>query len=69
MLSSFNINRKEGNGLFIDALNTFHLWLYGIGCMVKDHLDSERGNLADATSWLFFMISSKRSFICTIANR
>ena len=23
--------RKEGNILFNDALNTFHLWLYGVG--------------------------------------
>ena len=31
---------KEGNVLFNDALNTFYLWLYGIGHMVKDHSDS-----------------------------
>ena len=36
---------KEGNALFNDALNTFYLQLYGIGHMVKDHSDSERGNL------------------------
>ena len=35
---------KEGNVLFNDALNTFYLRLYGIGHMVKDHSDSERGN-------------------------
>ena len=23
--------RKEGNVLFNDALNTFYLWLYGVG--------------------------------------
>ena len=34
--------RKEGNVLFNDAFNTFYLRLYGIGDMVKDHLDSER---------------------------
>ena len=34
----------EGNTLFNDALNTFHLWLYGIRHMVKDHSDSERVN-------------------------
>ena len=27
--------------LFNDALNTFHLRLYGVGHMVKDHSDSE----------------------------
>ena len=37
-------SRKEGNVLFNDALNTFYLRLYGVGHMVKDHLDSERGN-------------------------
>ena len=36
--------RKEGNVLFNDALNTFHLRLYGVRHMVKDHSDSERGN-------------------------
>ena len=34
--------RKEGNVLFNDALNTFYLQLYGIGHMVKDHSHSER---------------------------
>ena len=34
--------RKEGNVLFNDALNTFYLRLYGVGHMVKDHSDSER---------------------------
>ena len=34
--------RKEGNVLFNDALNTFYLWLYGVTHMVKDHSDSER---------------------------
>ena len=35
---------KEGNVLFNDTLNTFYLRLYGVGHMVKDHSDSERGN-------------------------
>ena len=35
----------EENVLFNDALNTFYLRLYGIRYMVKDHSDSERGNL------------------------
>ena len=39
--------RKEGNVLFNDALNTFYLQLYGIRQMVKDHSDSEKGNLLD----------------------
>ena len=36
--------RKEGNVLFIDALNTFYLRLYGVRHMANDHSDSERGN-------------------------
>ena len=51
--------------LFIDALNTFYLRLYGVGHMVKDHSDSERGNPLPPHG-LLFPISSKGSFICTI---
>ena len=59
--------RKEGNILFNDALNTFYIWLYGIGHMVNhnDHSDSERGNLLPPHG-LLFPINSKGSFICTI---
>ena len=32
---------RERNILFNDAINTFYLWLYGVGHMVKDHSDSE----------------------------
>ena len=36
---------EEGRSvLFNDTLNTFYLRLYGVGHMVKDHSDSERGN-------------------------
>ena len=31
---------RERNVLFNDALNTFHLRLYGVRHMVKDHSDS-----------------------------
>ena len=34
--------RKEGNALFNDTLNTFYLRLDGVGHMVKYHSDSER---------------------------
>ena len=57
--------RKEGNVLFNDALNTFYLRLYGVGHMVKDHSDSERGNPLPPHG-LLFPISSKGSFICII---
>ena len=29
--------RKAGHVLFNEALNTFYLWLFGVGFMVKDH--------------------------------
>ena len=57
--------RNEGNVLFNDALNTFYLRLHGVRHMVKDHLDSERGNPLPPHR-LLFPISSKGSFICTI---
>ena len=63
--STYDLHRKEGNVLFNNALNTFHLRLYGIGHMVKDHSDSERGNPLLA-HMLLFLISSKGSFICSI---
>ena len=56
---------SEGSVLFNDALNTFYLRLYGVGHMVKDHSDNERGNLL-APHGLIFSMSSKGSFICTI---
>ena len=63
-LNIFNTQRgrKEGNVLFNDALNTFYLRLYGVGHMVKDHSDSERGNSLPPHG-LLFSISSKVSFI------
>ena len=56
---------KKGNVLFNDVLNTFYLRLYGVRHMVKDHSDSERGNLLPPHR-LLFPISSKGSFICII---
>ena len=45
--------RKERNVLFNDTLSTFYLWLYGIKLTVKDHSDSERGNLLPPHGLLF----------------
>ena len=56
---------RELNVLFNDALNTFYLRLYGVGHMVKDHSDSEKGNPLPPHR-LLFSINSKDSFICTI---
>ena len=60
--------RKKGNVLFNDALNTFYLWLYGAGHMVKDHSDSERGNPLPPHR-LLFPIISKDCFTYTIPHR
>ena len=56
---------RERNVLFNDALNTFYLRLYGVRQMVKDHSDSEKGNLLPPHR-LLLLINSKGSFICTI---
>ena len=50
--------KKEGNVLFNDTLNTFYLWLCGVRHVVKDLSDSERGNLLPPHG-LLFPISSK----------
>ena len=55
--------RGEITVLFNDALNTFYLRLYGVGHMVKDHYDSEKGNSLPPNR-LLFPINSKGSFIC-----
>ena len=51
--------------LFNVVLNTFYLWLYGVGHMAKDYSDSKRRNLILPLHRLL-SISSKGSFICTI---
>ena len=61
-----NRGTKEGNVLFNNILNRFYLQIYGIRHMVKDHLDSESGNLLPSLPGLFFSIRNKDSFICTI---
>ena len=44
----------------------FYLRLYGVGHMVQDHSDSERGNPLPPLHGLLFSISSNIYFICTI---
>ena len=61
------LGRKEGNVLFNDALNFFYLRLYGVGHMVKDHSNSEKGNPLPPHG-LLFPINSKGYFICTIPH-
>ena len=61
----FNLQERERNVLFNNALNTFYLWLYGVRHMVKDHSDSEKGNPLPPLR-LLLSINSSGSFICTI---
>ena len=42
--------------------------LYGVGHMVKDHSDNERGNPLPLLHGILFPISSKGSFIITISD-
>ena len=49
MFDVLHTGRKEGNGLFNDALNTFYFRLSGMEHMVKDHSAREE------TCWCNFM--------------
>ena len=62
------VGRCEGRKeMFYLKMHSTHfiLRLYGVGHMVKDHSDSERGNLLPPHG-LLFPINSKGSFICII---
>ena len=51
----YNIVIKQGRKfLFNEALNTFYLQLYDVGHTVKDHPESQRGNLLQPLHGLFF---------------
>ena len=67
-LMTHSTHYVEGNILFNDTLNTFYLQLYGIGHMVKDHSDSERGNMLPPPG-LFFPINNKGSFRVAASDR
>ena len=47
------------------SFNTFYLRLNGVGYMIEDQSDNERGNPLPAHR-ILFPISSKGSFICII---
>ena len=51
---------KEGIVLFNDTLNTFYIRLYGVGHMVNDRSDSERGNPLLPHGLLFRLEASVR---------
>ena len=61
--------RRKGNVLCTDALSTFHLWLYGIRHMVKDHSDNLRGNPLSPRHGLLFPISRKGFFNVSSQDR
>ena len=52
-----NQSGKERKVLFNNTLNTFYLWLYGVGHMVKYHSDSERGNPLPHKGYSFRLIA------------
>ena len=58
------VNRKEF--LFNDTLNTFCLRLYGVGHMLKNHSENQRGNPLLPFYGIFFSMSNNCSFICTM---
>ena len=58
---TYGKGRKEGNILFNDALDTFYLRLYGVGHMVKDHSDSERGR--KGRKEMFYLTTHSTHFV------
>ena len=58
-------NKEGRKEMFYLTTHSAHfiLRLYGVGHMVKNHSDSERGNP------LLFPINSKGSFICTMYHK
>ena len=65
-LEQIRTGRQEGNIFLLTTHSThFILRLYGVGHMVKDHSDSERGNPLPPHG-LLFPINSKGYFICII---
>ena len=46
--------------IFNDTLDTFYLWLYGIGHTVMGHSDSERRNPLPPLGGLLFLFKNKK---------
>ena len=65
LLIALSLMKEERKEMFYLTMPSTHfiLWLYGIGHMVKNHSDSERGNPLPLHG-LLFPINSKDSFIC-----
>ena len=66
LIQSGGIRKISKEMIYLTIHSTpFYLRLYSVGHMVKDHSDSEGGNLLPPHG-LLFPNSSKGSFICTI---
>ena len=62
----YNVKQRKEGHFYLTTYSTHFIYSYmAVGHMVKDHSDSERGNLL-LPHGLLFPISSKGSFICTI---
>ena len=59
---------RNENVLFNDTLNTFYLWLYDVGHMVKHHSDSDRGNPL-LPHGLLFLINTPTGRIAHTSHR
>ena len=66
LLARMAVKMKEANVLFNGTLNTFYIRIYGVGHMVKDHRNSQRGNPLPPLHGLqvLFSIGNKGYFIC-----
>ena len=53
---------------YLTMHSTYFIYGYMVSDMVKDHSNSEKGNLLPPHK-LLFPINSKSSFICTIPDR
>ena len=60
--------RRDGNVLFNNALNTFYLRLYGIRHMVNDHSDNERGNLLYCVYMVKVQLDSENGNLLTTVH-
>ena len=62
----FSCRETKKEMFYLMAHNTFYLQLDGGKHMVMDHSDRKKVNLLPSLLGLFFSVSSKGSFICTI---
>ena len=58
---------KEGNVLFNDALNTFYLWLYGVGHRVRNHSAREETRCRNYIGYYFLLTA--RALLYALSHR